>query len=253
MKLSLIAIAVTLLAAACGGGDEAPPPAPPAPAPAPTTPIDPLAAKRTLVDAPAMATKGDNLVMDPSFASLGGMYAATLFVNDVDARVETPATSPAGPAQPVLLAKANGMQPSVVLAAQGGLGTFDARIWVSVEEGARDPSIMLATLDGGAYPFAAAKGTTQKHGERTYQLFTAHVSEPLVGKVYLLVEPSGSSVTAISAPSLAPATGMQKRSLATGEGRVRLDAARARLVADVASRRPSPPLTGARWSPLAHL
>lgn len=262
MKLSLIhacpwsPLAAVLIAASallstgCGDDEAQARPAAPAPTvtPPPTTP-EPPPAKRTMTTAPVMGTAADNLVFDPTFGSLGGKWAMGVVADGADAQVEVPATSPAGVAQPVLVAKASGDRPVVVLTAQGGLGQHDVRVFVSVPDGATPPPITLATTSGEGWPLEEVKGSTERHGDRTYRLFATRVADPLYGMVYLVVEPPSATPVTLSAPRMTRAPGGATMSaLARPTPRISLTAPAKRGVALAALKQSTPvPLTGGRY------
>lgn len=262
MKLSLIqtspwsALPALLLAAGAllltGCGDDEAQARTSAPGPAvtaPPAPAEPPPAKRTMTTAPAMGTAPDNLVFDPTFGSLGGKWAMGVMLDGVDANVEVPATSPAGVAQPVLVAKATGDRPAVVLTAQAGLGQYDVRVFVSVPSGAPSPAITIATITGEGYPLSEAREGAERHGDRTYRLFTAHVAEPLYGMVYLVAEPGEGAPIVLSAPRMTPSKGgATKSSLVRPTVRVALGPNAKRAVAVAALKQSAPvPLTGGRY------
>jgi hypothetical protein len=252
MKLSLNHLAALLLAmTACSSteGEPARPAAPAVTTPAPTA--DPPAAKRTMTIAPAMGTAPDNLVFDPTFGTLGSQFGMGVMVDGVDAHVEVPATSPAGAAQRVLVARASGDRAAVILAAQGGLGEYDARVFVSVPDAAETPSVLIATTDGNGYPLTEVKGTTEHHGDRTYRLLTAHITDPLYGVVFFVAEPAGATPIVLSAPRLIASNGMAKKSSPVrATARVALGPVTWRAVTGAAARQSAPaPLVGGRFVP----
>jgi len=194
MKTTTLICSLALALVACGSTeDENQLPAPPT-----TEPPKPEenAPKRTLVDSKAMGTRTDNLVIDPTYGSAEHIYKNALFATeDVTLRVETPATSPAGIAQNVLVAKGTGFQPSVLLAVQGGTGPLDASMFISVGEGRPAPSVTLTSMDGTqAYELKAAS-KTETHGDKTYKLYSARIEQPAYGKLYFIVEPGMDAVT----------------------------------------------------------
>ena len=206
LALSLLLLALT----ACGSSDGDPAPAP-TPPPAGTTepPPPPAAIVRTMGTARAMGTRPENLVLDPLFGALGSQYAQTVILQDAKGYLDTPATSPAGPAQPVLVAAPSGAQPVVLLAVQGGTGPLDVRIWLATKE-KTSPTISLISPDGTtAFDIGRSSTETQKHGDRTYHLYSAHITDEVLGRVYLLIEPKDGEVV-IAPPEVtspaAPAT-----------------------------------------------
>ncbi|HSO37943.1 MAG TPA: hypothetical protein VLT33_35690 [Labilithrix sp.] len=192
MKTTLGLSLLLLALAACGGSDDQG--APPGPAPTATTTPPPAAVKRTMGTARAMGTRPENLVLDPTFGSLGTQYSQAVILQDANGYLETPATSPAGPAQPVLAASPDGAQPLVAIAVQAGTGPLDVRLWIATDAKI-SPTVSLITPDGKtAFDIGRSASETQKHGSRTYHLYTAHITEELLGRVYLLVEPTAGEV-----------------------------------------------------------
>jgi|GEM_PF-5060280 len=239
----LFALSVTLTAC----GDDAPAPTsplPPDPAPTATTPPPgpSLPAARSLVTARAMATRPENLVLDPTFGAANGMYAATLYASEATMTVRTPPTSPAGPSQSVLDVAPSAARAALVVVAQGGFGPFDASVFVATDDGST-PSVYVASPDGrDAYELAPAAGKDQTHGGRTYRLYAARITEPLYGKFYLVVE-SGSAFS-IAAPDVMAGGAASPRPAAA---RAELRGAAARAVHAFASRPVVPdPHRGAR-------
>ncbi len=190
--LSLTFLALGLFA--CGASEEEKqtdntPPATSA-APEGTTPA------RTLVDSKAMGTRPDNLVLDPTYGSFEHPYRNAVYsTEDVAMRVETPATSPAGIAQNVLVARGSGMQPAVLLAVQGGSGPLDASVWIAVDEGRPDPAVTIVSLDGTTAFEVPSTKKTERHGEKTYKLYSTRIEQTALGKLYLMVEPGTDSIT----------------------------------------------------------
>ena len=226
-----------LTMAACGGGDDASdgPPAAPAASNAPAAPDAP-SQKRTMTTEAAMGTRPDNLVVDPTFGSLGSMYGAVVFASDMQADVEHPTRSPAGAAQPVVRVTATGAQPTFILAAQGGTGPFEAHVWIATEPGEKDPSVSLATIDGDGVALSPAAGSDQKFGDRTYRLFSAKTTTPLYGKIYFLVEPAGKKAITIAKPELLLQQGMTTKSFTAAAARVRLGEAQTRMLRALAEK-----------------
>jgi hypothetical protein len=206
--ISLLLLAVT----ACGDSDDVGSPAPPVPVPTATTdpPVTPpVTPKRTMGTARAMGTRPENLVLDPTFGSFGTQYSQAVLVQDATAYVETPATSPAGVAQPVIVSSEDGAQPALIFAVQGGTGPLDVRMYISTKD-ATSPTVSLITPDGtAAFDITPSKEGAQKHGDRTYKMYTAHITDELFGRIYLIVEPNGVPVV-VAAPEVtspaAPAT-----------------------------------------------
>src|SRR4051794_36703136 len=192
MKTTAILSLLFLGVAACGDSDDNQGPAQPGPALTATVPppvVSPPAAKRTMGTARAMGTRPENLVLDPTFGSFGTQYSQAVLVQDATGYVETPATSPAGPAQPVIVSLPDGAQPALIFAVQGGTGPLDVRMFVSTKD-ATLPTVSLITPDGSsAFDITPSAEGAQKHGDRTYKLYTAHITDVLFGRVYIIVEP----------------------------------------------------------------
>jgi hypothetical protein len=196
---------------ACGANEEpAPPAAPPA---TESTPPDAPAGKRTLVESRAMGTRPDNLVLDPTFSTLDEIYGNAIYRSeDTDLRVEVPATSPAGIAQPVLVVKGSGIQPMALLGVQAGSGPLDVSIFVSIAEGKKTPPLTITSLEGTKSFALEATTTTERHGERTYKLYRTRIDETVLGKLYLLIEPGNETVT-VSKPEVIKADPTKKPSM----------------------------------------
>ena len=198
ISLRWLALASALTLAACGGTDDSSrpttSPTPPEDAGAPTPPV-----ARTMGTARAMGSRPENLVLDPMFGSLGGTYAENVIAQDASALLEVPATSPAGPSQPVVLLSPTGESPLLVLQVQGGSGPLDVRIFIAGEKPAT-----VTLLDGQftkSYDIPLSSDGSEVHGDRTYQLFHAVVTEPLLGKLWLMVNPNGTDLH-IAAPEV---------------------------------------------------
>jgi hypothetical protein len=202
--ISLLLLAVT----ACGSSDDEGP-AQPGPAPTATTPPEtPGTPKRTMGTARAMGTRPENLVLDPTFGSFGTQYSQAVLVQDAKGFTETPTTSPAGTAQPVIVASPDGPVPVVIFAVQGGTGPLDVRLFISTKDGS-SPTVSLITPDAeSAFDIEPVETGAQKHGDRTYKMYTAHITDELIGRLYLLVQAKGEVVVAapeVTSPA-APAT-----------------------------------------------
>lgn len=222
---TLSALALSLALTACGDSEEAPaspaggpPPAATTTTTAPTPTAPPP--KRTMGTARAMGTRPENLVFDPMFGSFGTQYAATTLVQDAKGHVETPPTSPAGPAQPVMVASPDGAQPAFIMAVEAGTGPLDVRLYIATKDPTA-PSVTLITPDGsGAFDVPASSAGAQKHGDRVYKLYSAHITDELFGRVYLLVEPKSEIV--IAAPEVTSPAAPSTRGLTPGASRVAL-------------------------------
>jgi hypothetical protein len=168
----------------------------------------PAAKPRTMGTAPAMPTKPTNLLHDPLFSTVGAADAFLFFAENATATVEYPATSPAGPAAPVLRLTPTAAGASAGLTAQGGTGPFDVRIRIAFAPGG-DPAVSLMTMAGEAYPLTLAGDAEEVHESRTYRTFAARIPGPLYGQLVLGVEPKGTDPVWLAAPeivSAAPAT-----------------------------------------------
>jgi hypothetical protein len=156
-----------------------------------------------------MGTRPENLVLDPTFGSYGSQYAQAVLTQDATGYVETPATSPAGIAQPVLVTAPAGGQPLVQIAVQGGTGPLHVRLYIATKD-AKAPVISLITPDGlAAFDILPSASGAEQHGDRSYTMYSADITDPLYGRLYLMVQPSAAEVV-IAAPEVtspaAPAT-----------------------------------------------
>ncbi len=228
----LLLLSASLAVAACGEAADVPPPG--AITPAPTTtegpPAPPPAAKRTLVTSRSMGTFAQNLVVDPTFGSANAQYANALYASGAQLEVETPPTSPGGIAQRVLVMRPDGDRPALIVAVQGGGSAFDARVWVSAPTGTT-PDVYLTSSDGRD-TYELDPGTKdQVHGDRTYKLYSARITTPIYGKLYMIVE--ASKPVAVSAPEVAAQVTIEKRADAR---RVQLSTNAARALHEFTSR-----------------
>ncbi len=230
-----VAFACALVGCGGGGGDgtaaaSAAPPPPPAGTLAPPA----ASAPRTMGTARAMQTSTENLLYDPMFSTLGNSLAFVLYGDG--AHAETPATSPAGPASRVLVID-NATQGQYLLMGQGGSGPFDARVFVSTPDGSTASVYLVGLQDQtAAYSLDPVAGSDQKHGDLTYRLYEAKVSDPIYGSIAFVFDVASTKKMTIAAPELTSATGAATKGDLRPARRVVLDEAARRTVAAVASR-----------------
>jgi hypothetical protein len=220
MKISITALFafLGLSLAACGGTTESPVAAP-APGPTTTTPEapPPPPAARTMGTARAMGTSPDNLLYDPTYGTLNAEYGAAIYQQDVKLEVEFPTTSPAGVAAPVLVTTATTEGGGVYLMGQGGVGPFEARVYVSVPEGTKPPHLSVASFtDQSEFELSAVDGSDVKHGDRVYRLYAARIDGSVLGHVAMLVEPSSTQPIVLAAPEIRTPAKMQTRGISSG-------------------------------------
>ena len=233
--LSTLSFVLLGLVAACDNDPIGDPPRPAvvtAPTDNPPTTTPPTSSTaRTLVTARAMGTRDDNLVVDPTFGSVGEMDAATIYTDGASLLVEAAPTSPAGLSQDVLRVTAETASPAIVMAVQGGADAVDASVFVATEKGVT-PSVYLSSVDGrDSFELPAVTGKEQIHGDLTYVLYAARVTKPIYGKLYLVIETGKNAI--VAAPDVAAVTKISKR---TEARRVALSANAARVVHAFASK-----------------
>jgi hypothetical protein len=235
-------LSVTMMLAACGGGgsDNAQTPAPPPPdtqqPPAATTPPP-----RTMGTARAMQTPAENLLFDPTFATLDNSLAFDLYGDGAHALV--PATSPAGPASTVLVVDGSAAAAvgEYLMFGQGGSGPFDVKLFVATSKAQKDPvPVYFASMvdQNAVFQLDPVDGADQKHGSLTYRLYEAKVPGPIYGMVALAVDVSDATMTyTFAAPEVTSSAGlMTTMALSRPARRVALPAAARRELDAIASR-----------------
>ena len=111
-----------------------------------------------------------------------------------------------------MVSSPDGPQPALIFAVQGGTGPLDVRMFIATKD-ATSPVVSLITPDGKlAFDIAPSKEGAQKHGDRTYKLYTAHITDELFGKVYLIIEPTSELV--VAAPEVTSPAAPSTRSFA---------------------------------------
>lgn len=248
---ALIVSSALACAAACGGsgsGDDGSP-APAAAAPAPTTTDEPhpAAPKRTMGTARAMATSPDNLLYDPTFSSLGDPLAYGVYAPN--GKVIVPATSPAGPAAPVLVTPGGtGDAAQVVFVGQGGEGPLEARVWIADKDGAA-PDVYLASMVDGASVYQLERGAAsddRKHEGRVYHLYRAKTEAPILGGLVIVIDVSNVKEITVAAPEVLGPGGKKTLAYRPPSKRVEASPKLRAAIAAAASRVP-PPVVGRPW------